>query len=166
MRKYLLPLLAVLVGAGALAFLFTRPWQHNLEVKAYFENAEGLQAGAPVMLAGVEVGKVTRVLAVPEHKDHPAEVTLVFAPPYDSRIPRDAVLSVGVSGVLGGTLAELDISHSSGPPLRPGDVLATRSSPVLSRSPGSFADVLGKAFCAGVAEEKKQPTEDAGKKAR
>jgi len=164
MRKYILPLLAVLVSIICVVFLLIRPSRHSLEVKAYFEDVEGLQADAPVMLAGVEVGKVTRVSAVPEHKDHPAEVTLVFNPPYDSRIPRDAVLSVGLSGMLGGTLAELDISHASGPILRPGDVLTTRRSPsVATQSLGPFADLLSKSLCAGLADKPKS-SPDSGNK--
>src|ERR1700751_2869931 len=56
-------LIAVVIAVILFAVLFGYPrlFAHRIELTVYFQNANGLRAGAPVRLAGVEVGKVTSV---------------------------------------------------------------------------------------------------------
>ena len=51
--------------------LFTR----RIVLKSYFDNAEGLRMGAPVRLAGVDIGNVTRIMIV---KDKDKQLTPVL----------------------------------------------------------------------------------------
>jgi virulence factor Mce-like protein len=53
-----LGVMAVLVY---LAFTKELPWQHPFELKAAFQTSNNLQINSPVRIAGVDVGKVTKV---------------------------------------------------------------------------------------------------------
>jgi hypothetical protein len=112
---------AGLVGlalAAFIALLFVRePFGHKLVVKAYFSNAMSLRNGAPVRLAGVDVGSVRSVRARPELKEAPAEVVMVLTPAYELKIPNDSTVSLATTGVLGSTYVEIDVAHASGAPI-------------------------------------------------
>lgn len=86
------------VGALALVALIAvllvkRPFAPELEMKAYFSNAMGLRIGAPVRLAGVDIGSVKTVRARPDLKEAPAEVVMILTS-HDLRIPNDSVASL------------------------------------------------------------------------
>jgi phospholipid/cholesterol/gamma-HCH transport system substrate-binding protein len=51
----------VLVVAVYLAFTKSLPWQQPFEIKAVFDSAANIRLDSPVRIAGVEVGKVTKV---------------------------------------------------------------------------------------------------------
>jgi phospholipid/cholesterol/gamma-HCH transport system substrate-binding protein len=117
MRKIVL-IVIVAVAALVLIMVFGRArlWTHRLEVKAYFKDAQGLRAGAPVRLAGVQVGSVRSVRALPDKRENPAEVVMVLNTPNELRIPNDSVVSLATAGVLGDTFAEINVQNASGPP--------------------------------------------------
>lgn len=126
MRSRILRVAALVVVVGVLVLLAVRPrspFRHRLVLKAYFTDAQGLRAGAPVRLAGVDVGTVTSVRARPEMKDAPAEVIMTLDPPYDFRIPDDSLVSVETDGMLGPAFVEIEVKGASGPPARPNAVL-------------------------------------------
>jgi ABC-type transporter Mla subunit MlaD len=57
-RTFRIAVLVVVVIIGLLVLLFvTKPFASRLTVKAYFTDASGLRNGAPVRLAGVDVGR-------------------------------------------------------------------------------------------------------------
>lgn len=118
---------AALVGVAVvvlIALLFIqKQLRHKLVVKAYFTNAIGLRAGAPVRLAGVDIGFVRRVRARPETKEAPVEVVIVLTPGYDLNIPNDATASLATAGVLGQTYVSIDAASATGPPLEANGVL-------------------------------------------
>jgi phospholipid/cholesterol/gamma-HCH transport system substrate-binding protein len=116
MRRIILVAMIVF-GLAVLFLTFTKRSENQLEVKTYFQDARGLRAGAPVRLAGVEVGRVADVRARPELKAHPAEVVLHFQTPYTLEIPSDSVVSLNRDGILGETYAEVNVRHASGPPI-------------------------------------------------
>src|SRR5438270_4001867 len=119
---------AILASSAAL-FVAQSPRykDHTLEFRTYFQDAQGLRRGAPVRLAGVDVGTVTSVHARPEFKDHPAEVTLSLHTPYVLHVPADATVSLESAGILGPTLAEIDVRNASGAPISNGGVLKSVS---------------------------------------
>lgn len=128
MRRTILRVAGVVVVTLVLVLLVVRPrspFRHKLVLKAYFTDAEGLRAGAPVRLAGVDVGIVRSVRARPEMKDAPAEVIMTLDPPYDLKIPDDSLVSVESDGVFGPAFVEIEVKSASGPPVRPGAVLKT-----------------------------------------
>jgi ABC-type transporter Mla subunit MlaD len=100
--------------------------RHGSEVKAYFQNAQGLRAGAPVRLAGVDIGSVKSIRVRPELREHPAEVIMTLRTSYELRIPNDSVVALAQAGVLGETFPDIDIRNASGPPLQDGGELRTR----------------------------------------
>jgi phospholipid/cholesterol/gamma-HCH transport system substrate-binding protein len=126
-----------LVGGLALAVLVAvllvkRPFGHKIVVKAYFANAMSLRAGAPVRLAGVDIGSVQSVRARPELKEAPAEVVMILTPSYELRIPNDSTASVETAGVLGEAYVDIDVGHTSGPPIGSNAVLRTVATPQVT----------------------------------
>ena len=139
MRKRIWIGVALLLAiATILSIPLAKRLKRNLQVKAYFQNAAGLQVGAAVRIAGVEVGGVTAIRVRPELRDNPAEVSISLDRSYMLNIPRDSVASLSTEGVLGPAFVDIDISKASGPPLQNGAVLKTVS--VDSLTPKQFLD--------------------------
>lgn len=112
--------------------LAKKPFGHKISVRAYFANAMSLRAGAPVRLAGVEIGSVETVRARPELREAPAEVVMVLSPSYALNIPSDSTASLETEGVLGQTYVDIDAAHASGAPIGPNAVLKTIATPQLT----------------------------------
>ena len=139
MRKRIWIGVALLLAiATILSIPLAKRLKRNLQVKAYFQNAAGLQVGAAVRIAGVEVGGVTAIRVRPELSDNPAEVSISLDRSYMLNIPRDSVASLSTEGVLGPAFVDIDIRKASGPPLQNGAVLKTVS--VDSLTPKQFLD--------------------------
>lgn len=114
-----------------LFFLIRKP-SHRQVLKAYFNNAMGLKEHAPVRLAGVEIGSVTRVRARPELKEFPVEVEMMLNASYELNVPNDAIAELQTAGVLGETYVEIDTRTANGPPIGPNGVLKTKPSVILT----------------------------------
>lgn len=114
---------------------------HKLVVKAYFTNADGLRAGAPVRLAGVDIGSVKSVRARPELKVAPVEVVMVLSPHYELKIPNDSTVVLETAGVLGETYVEMDATSASGPPIAAGAVL--RAQPTVQMTAQQIIEKFG-----------------------
>jgi phospholipid/cholesterol/gamma-HCH transport system substrate-binding protein len=100
--------LFVLLGFAALAFLTTQLPSSGLKlgsaksgyhVLAKFDNIGDLKPGAPVSMAGVNIGEVESIRFDP--KDYKAAVTLRIDKSYD-QIPDDSDASIQTQGLLGG----------------------------------------------------------------
>lgn len=114
----------VIIAVGLIVlgvFLAFARSNHRLQVKTYFEDAQGLQTGAAVRMAGVDVGTVSRIRVRPEM--HSAEVTMDLQTPYELKVPTDAIAIVETAGVLGESFVQIDIQNTSGPPLGKGGVI-------------------------------------------
>jgi ABC-type transporter Mla subunit MlaD len=118
--------LIVLIGVVVLAILFVplRPMGHRMVAKAYFTNAMGLRAGAPVRFAGVDLGSVKSARAKPEVKNSPVEV--VFNPPYELKIPNVSTVLPKTAGILGETFVDIDAASATGPPIGANAVLKAK----------------------------------------
>lgn len=103
---------------------FFRP---RYRLMAHFENVLGLQANAPVWLAGREVGRVERVSFGELGGRHPIEVELRIDADVRELVRRDSTASVGTIGVLGDSYVEIGIGTLEAPPLEDGDVIETRT---------------------------------------
>jgi len=132
MRKTALIAILIALVAGGVLFAYPRVLRHRIELTVYFQNAIGLRAGAPVRLAGVDVGTVTSVRARPDMQATPAEVIMRLQTPYELRIPSDSTVSLTTAGVLGETFAEINVLGASGAPVKSGDVLKAIPTEVLS----------------------------------
>jgi phospholipid/cholesterol/gamma-HCH transport system substrate-binding protein len=103
----------VLLGFAALAFLTTQTTNHGLhlgragtfyDVTAKFDNIGDLKVGAPVSMAGVDVGRVVRIdLDTKEYK----AVVLMQLDSKFNQIPSDSDASIYTQGLLGGKFVGL-----------------------------------------------------------
>jgi len=84
------------------------------EVQAIFSNSGGLKIGAPVVISGVEVGKVKSIGL----EDYQAKVVLVL--PKDIKIQEDAIASIKTKGLIGEKYVEIT-PGASDTILKPGD---------------------------------------------
>lgn len=98
----------VLLGFAALAFLTTQTTNHGLhlgksasvyDVTAKFDNIGDLKVGAPVSMAGVDVGRVARIDL--DTKEYKAVVLMQLDSKYN-QIPSDSDASIYTQGLLGG----------------------------------------------------------------
>lgn len=121
-----------LTGFALLVLLFFPPLRYRLSlrsplnVQACFHDVMGLREGGDARIAGVKVGYVRRVLAVPQAASCPARVQMVLQTDYDLRVPSDCLATIQQDGVLGGSYVNLDCSHASGSPLADWGTLPAR----------------------------------------
>jgi phospholipid/cholesterol/gamma-HCH transport system substrate-binding protein len=99
-------------------------------VTARFDNVGDLQAGAPVNMAGVKVGRVTSVAF--DSTDYKAVVTLSIERKYN-RIPDDTWANVETAGLLGAKYVGLDPGGSETYLADNGRIDNTQSAMVLEK---------------------------------
>ena len=107
--------------------LFTK----KIILKSYFDNASGLLNGAPVRLSGVAIGNVigVRVVADPDKKMTPVEVTMKVDAKYLINLHTDSTTELSTAGVLGATYIDIDSSQATGPEVKSGAVLPIHDTP-------------------------------------
>jgi phospholipid/cholesterol/gamma-HCH transport system substrate-binding protein len=165
MRFKVLRICAVVaIAAIALLILVVGRWPigHRLTVKTYFANVDGLREGAPVRIAGVNIGTVKTVRVRPELGQEPVEVVMTLNPSYEIRIPNDSTVSIATAGVFGETYAEINAASASGPPIGPNAVLATQRTEQISAQQilETVTKILEKKNCGcGVQNEKAEHTQ-------
>ena len=115
-------LIFVMSGTGG---WFTR----KITLRSYLDNAEGLREGAPVRLAGVDIGNVTHIRIVGGKPLTPVEVTMKVNTKYSFNLRKDSVTLLATAGVLGETYVDVDSLSAKGPEATDGDTLATRNQP-------------------------------------
>jgi len=126
-RRTFVVILTVVALIPIFLLVFKPLTTHRLKLIAYFSEANRLRAGAPVTLAGVEIGHVQSVRVRTDLRETPAEVVMLIQNPYEIKIPRDAVVDLRSAGVLGETFANIDITTAVGPPVQNGGTLSTRA---------------------------------------
>ena len=122
--------LAVLIflmsGTGG---IFTR----RITLRSYFDDANGLRQGAPVRLAGVDIGNVSSIRVVTGPNPLlPVEVTMKVITKYGFALHNDSKTLLSTAGVLGETYINIDSSGATGPPAKDGDTLPSRDVPDFS----------------------------------
>ena len=94
-----------------------------------FSSAEGLAAGAPVRLAGVTVGNITRIGFGPNPRDRRLAITLTVERRVQERIRQDSVASIGTIGLVGDKVLDITVGSYDRPVLQPGAQLAAVDPP-------------------------------------
>ncbi|MGO9404456.1 MAG: MlaD family protein [Terriglobales bacterium] len=134
MIRKLILVLIVAVGLVAIGSLFVnRLHYYHQDVKSCFNDAGGLQTGAPVRIAGVDVGTVRSVRANPQNKNCPAEVEMVLGTTYEIRIPKDSMAGIETAGLLGRAYVDIDTNQASGAPIE--DYGYLKSKPIKKTLP-------------------------------
>jgi phospholipid/cholesterol/gamma-HCH transport system substrate-binding protein len=119
-------------GVGAFALLSLGSSSGLLERRyrlvTYFEDVQGLVAGAPVRLAGKDVGQVEFVtFASLDDQRPPVRVVLLIVRDVQDRIRSDSVASIGTIGLLGDKYVAVGMGTSAGRVLEDEDELASVS---------------------------------------
>jgi phospholipid/cholesterol/gamma-HCH transport system substrate-binding protein len=152
--------LFVLLGFAALAFLTTQLPGSKLgvlsqsggyQVSARFENVGDLQAGAPVSMSGVKVGRVSGVAF--DSKDYKAVVTMSIDPQYN-RIPDDSWAAVETAGLLGAKYVGIDAGGSETFLKGGSQIDNTQSAMVLEKLISKLFSAFASRGDAGSSEEK------------
>lgn len=113
--------LGMIYALGARARLF----EPRATIHADFVEVGGLAEGATVRLAGVQIGRVTRV-RLPSQPGGKVRVDLTIARQYGDRVRKDSVARIETQGLLGDKIVEITVGTAAAPPLGPGEVLAAR----------------------------------------
>ena len=129
-----LTVLAACVTLGVLIFLMSGTgglFTTKIQLKSFFDNANGLRVGAPVRLSGVDIGNVTniRVVQDPTKQLTPVEVLMKVNTRYRFSLRKDSLTLLSTAGVLGETYIDIDSSQARGPQANDGDVLPSREVP-------------------------------------
>jgi phospholipid/cholesterol/gamma-HCH transport system substrate-binding protein len=121
----------VLVALGAFLGLIyalgarSRLFEPRFTVHADFTEVGGLAEGATVRLAGVQIGRVTGV-HLPGQPGGKVRTDLTIARQFGDRVRKDSVARIDTQGLLGDKIIEVTVGTAQAPPVRPGDVLASR----------------------------------------
>jgi phospholipid/cholesterol/gamma-HCH transport system substrate-binding protein len=112
--------LAGLIIVGVVVFLIgdeKRAFESKVVFHTSFGDVQGLRAGAPVRLGGVDIGTVSRVA----HNDDPSDarlyVDLRIVRRESARIKQDTVAKISNKGLLGDKMIELSGGAPSAPSL-------------------------------------------------
>src|SRR6266545_111583 len=137
----------ILVGLGAfLAIIYmlgaqARYFERKYNLYADFTEVGGLTEGATVRLAGVQIGRVTRV-ELPPHPGGKVRVTLTITRRFTDRIRRNSEARIVTQGLLGDKLVEVTVGTADQPPLKSGDVLVSRDPFEMQQMFAAAADTL------------------------
>jgi phospholipid/cholesterol/gamma-HCH transport system substrate-binding protein len=135
--------LFVLLGFAAFFFLTTQTTSRGLsvggsahyDVTAKFDNVGDLKVGAPVSMAGVEVGRVADIRFDPG--EYKAVVTLRMKAQFD-KIPSDSDASIYTQGLLGGKFVGLTAGGAETYLKEKSQIDFTQSAIVLENLIGQF----------------------------
>lgn len=95
-------------------------------LKAQFDDAGGLQKGAPVRVSGFQVGVVNSIDLVETAGKPRVEITLRIEKSWQSKIRKGSVARVSSLGLLGDKLVEIVPAKQSNAILNNGDLLMTK----------------------------------------
>jgi len=132
MRKFDLELavgIFIIAGMVCLAYLTIKLGQLEVlgdkgyEIQAVFSSSGGLKTGSSVVIAGVEVGRVKKVIL----DDYQARVTMSL--PLEVKIQEDAIASIKTKGLIGEKYVEISPGGLD-ENLEPGGVIRDTQPPI------------------------------------
>jgi phospholipid/cholesterol/gamma-HCH transport system substrate-binding protein len=131
--------LAGLVVSALVVFLIgdeRRLFASSVEFKTHFVDVQGLKAGAPIRMGGIDIGHVSGVGYGKDPKDTTIYVTLEIVESEASRIKSDSVVKITSKGLLGDKM--LEISKGEKPESIPpgGEIPAGEESDMMGKVSG------------------------------
>ncbi len=121
--------LAILIGLAILVFAILYVGEHQgilqerYKLRVLMSRVNGLQTGAPVRLAGVDVGSVVKVDFSKDIADQKIEVILEIDQRVQARIREDSEAHIGTLGLLGDKFVGITMGSLDKPVLEDGDLL-------------------------------------------
>lgn len=106
-----------------------RLFGEQIALRTYFLDVQGLQAGAPVRLAGVAIGKVDVIEFAANQADKRILVRLSIEKSASEKLRGDSVASIASSGLLGDKLVNVTMGTPKEPSLKDGDELKSIEPP-------------------------------------
>ncbi len=103
----------------------TALFEERFSLWTSFSSTEGLAVGAPVRLAGVTVGNITRIAFGRDLKDRRIILTLSVEQRVQDRIREDSVASIGTIGLVGDKVLDITVGSIDRPGLQAGARLAS-----------------------------------------
>src|SRR5208283_1290509 len=148
---FIVATLAILVAGifviGGKQYLFSSTYQ----LKAQFDNVEGLDAGADVRLGGVHSGTV-RDIVLPHKTGEKVTVVMDLGKSTHEIIKQDSVVTIETEGLLGNQYLAISFGSETSANVRDGDTLA-------SHAPLEMADLLNK--MSGIMDSSQQAIQNA-----
>ena len=132
---FVLVTLAVFLGIIYMLGARARLFEARFTVHAEFTQVGGLQEGATVRLAGVQIGRVSGV-SLPPEPGGKVRVSMRIAKQYSDRIRKDSDARIETQGLLGDRIVEITVGSAKAPPVQPDEVLR-------AQDPVDIAHVLG-----------------------
>jgi phospholipid/cholesterol/gamma-HCH transport system substrate-binding protein len=122
-----LVLVAILLFMGFVLSIGQRSalFQERYSLLTTFSSTEGLAVGAPVRLAGLTVGNVTRISFGRDPRDRRITMTLTVERRVQERIREDSVASIGTIGLVGDKVLDITVGSYDKAQLPPGGNLAS-----------------------------------------
>ena len=127
----LVAFLGVIYMLGARARLF----ESRYTLHAEFTDVGGLQAGATVRLAGVQIGRVSAV-DLPKQPGGKVRVSMKVASQFADRIRKDSEARIQTQGLLGDRIVEITVGTTKTAAAQPGETIP-------SRDPVDITNVIG-----------------------
>ena len=129
-------LVALAAGIGMVYALGARArlFEARYTVHADFTEVGGLNEGATVRLAGVQIGRV-KTVNLPAEPGGKVRVDLSIAKQFATRVRKDSVARIETQGLLGDRIIELTVGTAEAPPTKDGDV-------IVSRDPTDFSKIV------------------------
>jgi phospholipid/cholesterol/gamma-HCH transport system substrate-binding protein len=122
--------IAMVYALGARARLF----EARYTVHADFSEVGGLNEGATVRLAGVQIGRVKGV-NLPSEPGGKVRVDLTIAKQFANRVRKNSVARIETQGLLGDRIVELTVGTADALPTHDGDV-------IVARDPTDFSKIV------------------------
>ncbi|MBI2524412.1 MAG: MCE family protein [Candidatus Rokubacteria bacterium] len=133
--------LVVFLGIIYLLGAQARYFERKYDLVAEFIEVGGLIEGATVRLAGVQIGRVTRVALAPQAGGK-VRVTLTIARRFSDRIRKNSEARIVTQGLLGDKLVEITMGAPDSPALTPGEALQAREPVEMGRMVAEGTDTL------------------------
>jgi phospholipid/cholesterol/gamma-HCH transport system substrate-binding protein len=105
-----------------------RAFEQRYDLKLHFYYANGIQAAAPVRLAGIQVGEVKSVDIIFDKESQKTAVELTLLLNRKARIEKDAEAFINTLGLIGEKYVEIIPGTPGSESLKPGDIFQGKES--------------------------------------
>ena len=136
-------LVALVAGIGMVYALGARArlFEARYTVHADFSEVGGLNEGATVRLAGVQIGRV-KAVNLPSEPGGKVRVDLAIAKQFANRVRKNSVARIETQGLLGDRIVEITVGTADAPPTKDGDVIVARDPTDFTKIVSQGADTV------------------------